>query len=71
MLEAVLEFVQGYTSISTMAFRAICGIQLLPIVRFNDPARFLCTDSVQLRSMMGQTVMLHGLMVLHKYYLIY
>lgn len=47
MLEAVFEFAQGYTSISTLAFRAICGIQLLPIVRFNDPARFLCTDSVQ------------------------
>jgi hypothetical protein len=31
----------------------------LPIVKFSDPARFLCTDSVQLRSMMGQTVMLH------------
>jgi len=47
MLEAVFEFVQGYTSISTLAFRAICGIQQLPIVRFNDPARFLCIDSVQ------------------------
>lgn len=41
------EFVQGYTSISTLAFRAICGAQLLPKVRFNDPARFLCIGSVQ------------------------
>lgn len=44
---------------STMALKSICGIQPLPIVKLNDPARFLCTDSVQLRSMMGQTAMLH------------
>jgi hypothetical protein len=30
-----------------MAFTAIAGLKQLPTVKSNDPARFLCTDSVQ------------------------
>ena len=46
-------------SVTTMAFQAV-GCSLLPTVNSQGPARFLCTDSVQLRSMMDRTYIFHS-----------